>query len=102
MAVATYLVARMVHDMLPERGIDAALRHERAASAKAWLSSVALTAPMRAAFSELAAATGGNPSDIVPLLRRVIAVTAQSLDAGARLELDRLATTLQAHSVGKT
>lgn len=94
-ALATYLVARMVHDMSAERGVAPPLRRERATAAKGWLSSVALPTPTRTALVELLSATGGDPADAIPLLRRVIAVTAPSLDAGARLDLERLATSLE-------
>src|SRR4051794_3811540 len=78
-ALATYLVARMVHDTLAERGIDVESRRERAAAARGWLSSMALPAPLRSAFAEVAAATSGAPDAVAPLFRRVMAITATSL-----------------------
>jgi hypothetical protein len=94
-ALAAYLTARLAHDALPERGITEEARVDRAAAAKRWLSSLALAAPARAAFSDLVSASAGSAFPIGQAVRRVIAVTAQSLDTAARLELEKLADALE-------
>ena len=88
--LATYLVARLVDDCLPNKALPLAAREERAAAARAWLANVALPAAMRAALSRLAAATGGDPSAIGGALTSVISAVDAYLDAASRSELGRL------------
>jgi hypothetical protein len=95
-ALAAYLTARLAHDCLPERGVDRESRSLRATAAANWLSALTLAAPVRSAFSDLMATSGGAPAEVAVKLRRVIAVTAQTLENGARLELERLAAALEA------
>ena len=94
-ALATYLAARLAHDCLPERGLSDAVRSERASSAKTWLSTLALPAPIRPALAKLVESTSGNRSQTAEALRAVITLTANVLDTRARLELDQLAVTLE-------
>jgi hypothetical protein len=101
-ALAAYLSARLAHDCLPERGIDRETRSLRASAAGNWLSALTLAAPVRTAFSDLMATSGGAPAEVAVMLRRVIAVTAQTLENGARLELERLAAALEAQPLAGT
>jgi hypothetical protein len=102
-ALAAYLTARLAHDCLPERGVDREARSLRAAAAATWLSALTLASPVRSAFSDIMAASGGrDPAEVGVLLRRVIAVTAQTLESGARLELERLAAALEAQPLAGT
>jgi hypothetical protein len=88
--LATYLVARLVDDCLPEKALPSAARAERAAGARAWLANVALPAAVRGALSRLAAATGGDPSTIGGALTSVMSAVDAYLDAPSRSELARL------------
>jgi hypothetical protein len=95
-ALATFLAARLVHDTLPDRGISPASRTERAASARNWLSTLALPAAVRPALTKLVESSVGSPESAGQAVRAVTAVTANFLDSGARLELDSLAASLGA------
>jgi hypothetical protein len=90
-ALATYLVARLAHDSLPDRGIPQPVRAERATNAKTWLATLALPAPIRSALIRLIEASGDDPAGVATPLRGVITATSNRLDRAARLELDRLA-----------
>lgn len=89
-ALATYLVARLVDDCLPEKELAAATRAERSAGARGWLANVALPMAVRASLTRLADATGSDPSEIRAALTSMIAVIDTYLDAASRLELGRL------------
>jgi hypothetical protein len=95
-ALATYLAARLAHDTLPERGVSQATRNERAQYARTWLSSTTLPQTVRPALSRLVDATGADAVDASDALIGVIAATVEFLDAGARSELEQLATVLGA------
>lgn len=88
--LATYLIARLVDDCLPEKALPAAAREERAAGARAWLANIALPAAVRAALSRLATATGGDPGTIGAALTSAISAVDAYLDAPSRSELARL------------
>ena len=88
--LATYLIARLVDDCLPDKALPPAARAERAAAARAWLANIALPAAVRAALSRLAAGTGGDPSTIGAALTSVISAVDAYLDAASRAELVRL------------
>ena len=88
--LATFLVARLVDDCLPDKSLPPASRAERASGARAWLANLALPAAVRAALSRLAAATGGDPGGIAAALTSVISAVDAYLDAPSRLELERL------------
>jgi hypothetical protein len=90
-ALATYLVARLVDDCLPEKPLPTAALEERSTAARGWLANIALPAPVRTSLTKLAEATGHRIGDIGPMLASVIAATSSYLDAAARTELDRLA-----------
>ena len=93
-ALAVYLAARLADDTLPEHGVSAEARAERAAQAKSWLSSMALAAPIRSALARLIDATATGRVAAAAALPAVIAATGSQLDEGARSELNRLAATL--------
>jgi len=93
-ALSVYLAARLADDTLPERGVSAEARAERAAHAKSWLSSMALTLPVRSALARLIEATASGPRAAAAALPAVISATGSQLDAGARGELDRLTASL--------
>ena len=95
-ALAVYLAARLADDTLPDRGVSAEARAERASHAKSWLSSMALAAPVRTALSRLIDATANGPRATALALPPVITATGSQLDASARAELDRLTVALGA------
>lgn len=88
--LATYLIARLVDDCLPDKALPPAAREERAAGARAWLANMALPAAVRAALSRLAVATGGDPGTIGGALTSVISAVDAYLDSASRAELARL------------
>jgi hypothetical protein len=100
-ALATYLAARLADDVLAENGLVAAVRAERAATARNWLSTVALPAPIRQPLARLIEASAGDAPGTSQALRAVIAVTAEFLDRAARLEVEKLAETLEAQALAK-
>ena len=93
--LATYLVARLVDDCLPDRELPAAARVERAAGARGWLANVALPTAVRASLIRLAEATGGDLSKLKPALTSVLAIVDGYLDAASRTELARVERALQ-------
>jgi hypothetical protein len=89
-ALATYLVARLVDDCLPEKELPADSRAERSIGARGWLANVALPTAVRASLTRLVDLTGGNSSEISTALKSTIAAVDAFLDAPSRLELARL------------
>ena len=72
-------------------------RQSRAQGARQWLASAAVPPGVRAALVKLADATAGSsPGPVKGALDSVIAVTANQLEQGARLELARLAQLIAA------
>ncbi len=100
-ALATFLAARLVDDVLDEKGLAAPVRVERAASARSWLSTLVLPVPVRQPLARLIDSSAGGADGASRALRAVIAVTAEFLDRAARLELERLAETLEAQTLVK-
>lgn len=100
-ALATYLAARLVDDVLEENGLSASIRADRAGSARSWLSTVALPAPVRQPLARLIDSSAGEAGGASQAVRAVIAVTADFLDRAARLELEHLAETLEAQALVK-
>ncbi len=94
-ALAIYMVARLAHDVLPTRGLAAATRAERAGSAKNWLSTLALPAPVRPSLARLIEASSGSGPGVCDALRGVIASADAFLDAAALAELEQLVLTLE-------
>jgi len=100
-ALATYLAARLADDVRSENGLSAPIRTERAGSARSWLATVTIPAPIRQPLARLIDASAGGPGPTAQAVRAVIAVTADYLDRAARLELDHLAETLEAQALAK-
>jgi hypothetical protein len=95
-ALATLLAARLAEAMLPPSALGLATRRARADGARHWLTSIALSNPIRAAISRLVDATAtDDPHGAAMALIRVTEITAPHLDRGARLELERLADRLK-------
>ncbi|MEO6996369.1 MAG: hypothetical protein ABI273_22385 [Lacunisphaera sp.] len=94
-ALATYVVARLAEDVALDRGLTEAVRSERAGHAKQWLSTLALPARMRQAFSDSADASARDCSGAALAIRGVITATVGLLDPAARHELDRLVEMLE-------
>ena len=94
-ALATYLAARLAHDALAEREIALEIRAERAASAKTWLSTLALPTATRAALAALMDASGTSGNGVAPAIRGVLEATTNRLDRATRTELERLAETFE-------
>ncbi len=94
-ALAAYLAARLIHDALPDRGVPASQRAERAAHAKTWLSTLSLPAPARPALVGVIEASSGEQAAMSEAVRKLVATTASFLDAPARSELDALAVALE-------
>jgi hypothetical protein len=92
-ALACFLVARMVVDTALASGIlSADQRESRAQAAKHWLGSAAIPIQVRSALSWLAESTAADDRNAIKAaLDSVMTVTANHLDSGARLELGRLA-----------
>jgi hypothetical protein len=93
-ALAVYLAARLADDTLPERGVSAEARAERATHAKSWLSSMALPVPVRSAIAKLIEATAAGPGPAGSGLSQVIVVAGAHLDANSRSELETLGASL--------
>jgi hypothetical protein len=94
-ALATYMAARLVDDLLPDHELDPMIRGERAAAAKNWLATVTLPAPVRPTLVRLVEASTAGRTTSAAAVRGVIAATANQLDKPARLELERLAEALE-------
>jgi hypothetical protein len=95
-ALATYLVARLAQDAIPDRALPQVARAERAGSAKGWLATITLPAAVRTSLARAIEASSGDPASLATGLRAVMAVTATHLDLGARSELSQLAAALAA------
>ena len=93
-AMAAYIIARLVDDARQPMALADATRKARAAAAKTWLASLALPAAIRAAFASLVEATGGDRSGLHPALAGVMEVTRGQLDGAARVELEALLQTV--------
>jgi hypothetical protein len=100
-ALATYLSVRLADDVITERGLSQPVRTERAGHARTWLSTLALPAAIRPALVRLIDASATEAAAAGQAVRGVMAVTAGFLDDPARLELDHLATLLEAQALVK-
>jgi hypothetical protein len=94
-ALATYVTARLVHDVAVDRGLTQAARIERATHAKQWLSTLALPAALRPAFASSVDASAGDREAAAVALRTVIAAASGFLDSAARDELAQLVAALE-------
>lgn len=100
-AIVAFTTARMADEVRPG-GLAADERQARAAAARKWITTLALTEPVRRAFVDLIATTEQDGPAAAAALRHVIEVTAPQLDPGGRTELERLARDLDAQTVGRT
>ena len=94
-ALAAYLAARLAQEALPNGALTQPQRAERAASAKSWLSTLALPAPIRPALARLVDLSAGDRKIVAETLRAVLTATSSMLDTRARSELDQLAGALE-------
>jgi hypothetical protein len=94
-ALATYLVARLVDDCQPSKMLPAPARAERAAAARTWLAGVALPTAIRSALAKLVDATAGDPAQLSAPLSAVMSAIDSFLDSASRLELERLSSALE-------
>ena len=92
-ALACFLVARIAGDGLSDAAsLTEEQKRQRAQGVKHWLGAATIPGPIRNALSRLADSTvSDNPIALKGALDSVMTVTANQLDAGARLELGRLA-----------
>lgn len=92
LALACFLVARIVGAAARDDALSSEQQQARVRAARSWLGSAALPTPMRSALTKLLESTGsGSREAVKSALESVMAVTANQLDSGARLELGRLA-----------
>lgn len=94
-ALATYMAARLAHDLLPDHELDPTVRVERAVAAKSWLSTVTLQASVRTALVRLVEASTISRPASAAAVRAVLGVAGSQLDKGARAELEQLAEELE-------
>jgi hypothetical protein len=94
--LAAYVVARLAHDTLAERGISAETRADRAAHARTWLATLALPAPARGALQRSIEASTGHSRRAAEATSDVIKAIDAYLDPPSRLELAQLVTVLSA------
>jgi hypothetical protein len=94
--LAAYVVARLAHDTLAERGLSTETRTDRAAHAKTWLATLALPAPARAALQRSIDASAADPRVAADAINGVIKAVDAFLDSASRLELAQLVTVLSA------
>jgi hypothetical protein len=88
--LATFLAARLAYDAIPGGPLTPALRTERAAGAKTWLSTASLPTAIRPSLAHLIEVSGADRRTVVAALRAVVAATAAMLDARSHAELDQL------------
>lgn len=101
-AIAAFVTARMASDVASDYALSEAGRRGRAANARRWLSTLAISEPLRRTFIDLVGATEGEAPGIALALRRVIDVTGGILDPGCSAELERLAKELESQTVART
>jgi hypothetical protein len=93
--LATYLAARLAHDVLGDRGVSQPTRAERAVQGRMWLANIALPASVRPALSKLVDVSAGSSADAAAAVRLVMAVATPFLDTKAQTELEQLARALE-------
>jgi hypothetical protein len=80
-------------------GLPAEDREARATAGRKWMSTLALSEPVRKSILDLMGATERDGAATAAALRRVIEVTGTALDALSRSDLERLARELDAQTV---
>ena len=93
-ALATYVVARLVDDAAPAHALPEETRVARANAARSGLAGMALPSAVRPALTRLVDASGGDALGLRPALRIVITITADYLDTAAISDLEKLAQAL--------
>ena len=92
LALACFVVCRMVEAVMADRSLSGEQRKARAQGARHWLGAAAIPAAARTALARLAdAVVSSDRAQLAEALSGVIAVTANRLDPAARLEIGRLA-----------
>jgi len=95
-ALAALVGARLADAMIGPAALSTVLRRTRADGGRHWLSSIALSAPVRTAVARLLEATAvDDPHQAAVALTKGIEGTAPHLDRAARLELERLVARLK-------
>jgi hypothetical protein len=94
--LAAYVVARLAHDTLGERGVTPETRADRAAHARTWLATLALPAPARAALQRSIESSAADPGRAAEGIGGVLKAIDSFLDPPSRLELAQLVTVLSA------
>jgi hypothetical protein len=91
-ALACFIVARVVGEFAAGDRLAPDQQRTRVQGVKQWLGSAAVPAPLKAVLTKLVESTISEDREVAKsALDSVIAVTANQLDPGARLELSRLA-----------
>jgi len=96
--LAAYVVARLAHDTLGQRGVSAETRADRAAHARTWLATLALPAPARGALQRSIDASAAHAGDAAEAMTGLVKVIDGYLDPPSRLELAQLLGVLSAAS----
>ncbi len=94
--LGAYVVARLAHDTLAERGLSLETRADRAVHARTWLATLALPATARAALQRSIEASAAAPRGAADAISGVIKAIDAFLDPPSRLELGNLVTVLSA------
>jgi hypothetical protein len=90
-ALACFLVARLAGELTAGERFPQEQQRARVQGVKHWLGAGALPGPLKAALARLAESTLSEDREVAKsAVDSVIAVTANQLDPGARLELSRL------------
>ena len=94
--LAAYVVARLAHDTLAERGVSQETRIDRAAHARTWLATLALPAPARAALQRSIEASTAESRRAAEAMSGVVKAIDAFLDPPSRMELGQLIAVLSA------
>ncbi|MGV3708651.1 MAG: hypothetical protein ACO1Q7_07400 [Gemmatimonas sp.] len=93
-ALAALTAARLASSMIGPEPLPADERTTRAAAARTWVASLALTSAMRAHFTRCYESTASTPAAAASTVRSLLSVINANLDGPASQELDRLARRL--------
>jgi hypothetical protein len=95
-ALGCLMAARLAAGGIGESPMPAAVRGERSVAARAWLASLTVPPPIRAALLRVAEASGReDAAELASAVRALAAVATAHLDASSRMELERLAQEVQ-------
>ena len=95
-ALACFVAARLASDCCdPTLDLDETSRTTRCSSAKGWLGTIAIPAPVRTPVAKLAEASAtAQPAAMAPLVTALTKAAESFLDPAARNELEALAVRL--------